>query len=578
MNAVRAAAAVLTVDVLAASTLFTSTEPCAMCAGASYWAGIQRVVYALGEDELIRIVREQEGIPTMALPCREVFARGGRAVSVVGPVALPGATAVTLVSGERRPDEHRHGRVSGRSRARSGRGARAVTRRIVLEGGYVATVDAAGTEHTTGHVVIEDGRIAAVGAGSAPADVREAAEIFDASGCLVTPGLVNTHHHLYQWLTRGYAQDAILFDWLTALYPLWSRIDARLTGIGASGAMAVLARSGCTTVGDHHYIFPKGSGDIVGAIVEASRRVGVRLHATRGSMDLGASQGGLPPDFAVETTDAALSASAEAVERYHDPSFESLVRVAIAPCSPFSVTADLLRDSALLARSLDVRLPHPRLRDGGGGRLLPERFGSTPTQYLESLGWLGSDVWMAHCVHLDEAAIARYAATGTGVAHCPSSNARLASGIAPVRDLLRAGVPVGLGVDGAASNESGRLGSESARRCLMNRLRTGVDSFSVRHGLSIATIGGARVLGRESGSARSAGQARRHAVSHVDGVGVQGSSIQSPRWGSGRCHRSRVLLRRRPCDRGGVAAPSAPRSRSCRTGTHAASRELAERL
>ena len=394
-----------------------------------------------------------------------------------------------------------------------------MTRRIVLEGGYVATVDAAGTEHTTGHVVIKDGRIVAVGAGSAAADVREGAEIFDASGCLVTPGLINTHHHLYQWLTRGYAQDAILFDWLTALYPLWSRIDARLTGIGASGAMAVLARSGCTTVGDHHYIFPKGSGDIVGAIVEASQRVGVRLHATRGSMDLGASQGGLPPDFAVETTDAALSASAEAVERYHDPSFESLVRVAIAPCSPFSVTADLLRDSALLARSLDVRLHTHASETVEEDAYCLERFGSTPTQYLESLGWLGGDVWMAHCVHLDEAAIARYAATGTGVAHCPSSNARLASGIAPVRDLLRAGVPVGLGVDGAASNESGRLGSEIREAVLMNRLRTGADSFSVRQGLSIATIGGARVLGREReiGSLEQ-GKLADIAVWRVDGV------------------------------------------------------------
>jgi len=181
--------------------------------------------------------------------------------------------------------------------------------RIVLDGGYIATVDAVGTEHRHGHVVIEHGRITTVADGPAAASIRDGAEVVDARGCLITPGLVNTHHHLYQWLTRGYAQDAILFDWLTALYPLWSQIDARLTGIGAAGGMAVLARSGCTTVGDHHYIFPQGSGDIVGAIVEASQRIGVRLHATRGSMDLGASQGGLPPDFAVETTDAALRAS-----------------------------------------------------------------------------------------------------------------------------------------------------------------------------------------------------------------------------------------------------------------------------
>ncbi len=370
--------------------------------------------------------------------------------------------------------------------------------RTIIENGYIATVDAAGTEYAAGHLVIDGGTITAVAPGAAPAPLREGADIVDARGCLVTPGLVNTHHHLYQWLTRGYAQDAILFDWLTSLYPLWSRIDARLTGIGAAGAMAVLARSGCTTVGDHHYIFPAGSGDIVGAIVDAAARVGLRLHATRGSMDLGASQGGLPPDFAVETTDAALSASAEAVRAYHDASFDAMVRVAIAPCSPFSVTADLLRESAVLARDLGVRLHTHASETVEEDAYCAEKFGMSPTEYLESLGWLGSDVWMAHCVHLDEPAIARYAATGTGVAHCPSSNARLASGIAPVRDMLRAQVPVGLGVDGAASNESGQLGIEIREAVLMNRLRTGADSFSVRDGLRIATIGGARVLGREA--------------------------------------------------------------------------------
>ena len=389
--------------------------------------------------------------------------------------------------------------------------------RTIIEGGYVATVDPVGSEHSTGHVVVEDGVITAVGAGPAPD--RDGAEVIDATGCLVTPGLVNTHHHLYQWLTRGYAQDAILFDWLTALYPLWSRIDADLTRAGATGAMAVLARSGCTTVGDHHYVFPRGSGDIVGGIVEAASRVGVRLHATRGSMDLGASQGGLPPDFAVETTDAALAASQESVERWHDPSFGSLVHVAVAPCSPFSVTADLLREAAVLARSLKVRLHTHASETIEEDAYCAERFGKTPTQYLEDLGWLGDDVWMAHCVHLDDTAIARYAATGTGVAHCPSSNGRLAAGIAPVRDLLRAGVPVGLGVDGAASNESGQLGIEIRESVLMNRLRTGADSFSVRDGLRIATLGGARVLGRDAeiGSLEP-GKVADIAVWRVDGV------------------------------------------------------------
>jgi len=391
--------------------------------------------------------------------------------------------------------------------------------RTIIEGGHIATVDAAGSEYRSGHVVIDDGLITAVGAGPAAEASRAGAEIVDATGCLITPGLVNTHHHLYQWLTRGYAQDAILFDWLTALYPLWSRIDADLTGVGAAGAMAVLARSGCTTVGDHHYIFPKGSGDIVGAIVESAARIGVRLHATRGSMDLGASRGGLPPDFAVETTDAALAASQEAVERYHDPSFGSLVHVAIAPCSPFSVTSDLLREAAVLARSLGVRLHTHASETAEEDAYCAEHFGKTPTQYLEDLGWLGDDVWMAHCVHLDDTAIQRYAATGTGVAHCPSSNGRLAAGIAPVRDLLRAGVPVGLGVDGAASNESGQLGIEIREAVLMNRLRTGADSFSVRDGLRIATLGGARVLGRDTeiGSLEP-GKIADIAVWRVDGV------------------------------------------------------------
>ncbi len=393
------------------------------------------------------------------------------------------------------------------------------TARTVIENGYVATVDGAGTEHARGHVVVEGSRIVAVGAGPAPAALREGADVVDATGCLVTPGLINTHHHLYQWLPRGYAQDAILFDWLTALYPLWSRIDAGLTGAGAAGAMAVLARSGCTTVGDHHYIFPQGSGDIVGALVEAAGRIGVRLHATRGSMDLGASQGGLPPDFAVETTQAALTASQEAVERHHDPSPDAMVQVAIAPCSPFSVTADLLRESAVLARDLGVRLHTHASETVEEDAYCAERFGTTPTAYLENLGWLGPDVWMAHGVHLDDAAIARYAATGTGVAHCPSSNGRLAAGIAPVRDLLTAGVAVGLGVDGSASNESGQLGVEIRESVLMGRLRTGADSLSVRHGLWMATAGGARVLGREGDlGSLEVGRLADLVVWRVDGV------------------------------------------------------------
>ncbi|MDN4484077.1 8-oxoguanine deaminase [Demequina lignilytica] len=370
---------------------------------------------------------------------------------------------------------------------------------MLIEGGHVVTVDAAGTEHARGWIAVRDGRIVALGEGAAPSDVRDAfPDRIDASGALVTPGLVNTHHHLYQWLTRGMAQDAILFDWLVALYPTWARIDADSVGAAAAGAMAVLARSGCTTVADHHYVFPRGAGDLVGAIVHEADDLGLRLTATRGSMDLGESDGGLPPDFAVETTDDALTASAAAVTRYHDASPGSMVHVAIAPCSPFSVTSDLLRESATLARDLGARLHTHGSETVEEAAFCQERFGMGPTDYLEDLGWLGADVWMAHCVHMSDHDIARFADTGTGVAHCPSSNARLAAGISPVRAMVDAGVPVGLGVDGAASNEHGRLGGEIRQAVLAARLRDGAGAMSVRDSLRLATIGGARVLGREA--------------------------------------------------------------------------------
>lgn len=370
--------------------------------------------------------------------------------------------------------------------------------RTVIEGAYVATVDAVGSEHPVGHVVIDGTRIVAVGPGPAPRELVDGAVRVDGSGHLVTPGLINMHHHLYQWLTRGIAQDSILFDWLVALYPSWSRIDADLVRAGAAGAMAVLARSGCTTVADHHYVFPQGSGDILGGIIDAGSELGLRLHVTRGSMDLGSSHGGLPPDFAVESTDAALQASSDAVARYHDPAFDSTVRVAIAPCSPFSVTADLLTEAAVLARDLGVRLHTHGSETVEEEAFCREKFGMSPTDYLESLGWLGSDVWMAHCVHLDDVSIAKFAATGTSVAHCPSSNARLAAGIAPVPAMLRAGVSVGLGVDGAASNESGQLGTELRNSLLMNRLAWGADSITGRDVLRMSTMGGARALGRDA--------------------------------------------------------------------------------
>jgi cytosine/adenosine deaminase-related metal-dependent hydrolase len=400
--------------------------------------------------------------------------------------------------------------------------------RIVIENATIATVDGAATEISTGHLVVDGNRITAVGAGPAP---RVADDVptrwVDGTGCLVTPGLVNTHHHFYQWLTRGLAQDAILFDWLVALYPVWSRIDEESVLAAARGSIAALLLSGCTTTSDHHYLFPQGGGDLLGATIRAGRELGIRLHATRGSMDRGQSDGGLPPDFAVESIDAILAAGAAAVEQHHDPAPDALVRIGLAPCSPFSVSADLLRESAIQARNLGVRLHTHGAETVEEEQYCYEQFGVRPTEYLESLGWLGSDVWMAHCVHLSEADIARFAATGTGVAHCPSSNARLGAGIAPLPEWLAADVPVGLGVDGAASNEHGGLGPELRAALLFARARSGPAALTARQVLQVATTGGARVLGRaaEIGSLE-AGKLADVAVWRVDGLAH--SSIADP--------------------------------------------------
>jgi cytosine/adenosine deaminase-related metal-dependent hydrolase len=392
---------------------------------------------------------------------------------------------------------------------------------VVVDGCSVATVDADGTEHAVGHVVVRGGRIAAVGPGPAPA-VKDARRI-DGRGCLATPGFVNTHHHLYQWLTRGYAPDGTLFEWLTALYPVWAGLDAELELAAASAGLAALALSGCTTAMDHHYVFPASGGDLLAAEVEAARRIGLRFCATRGAMNLGRSAGGLPPDEVVEDAEAILAACEAAVATWHDPSFDSLLQVAIAPCSPFSVTTELMRDCAELARSLGVRL-HTHLaetRDEEAYCL--ERFGARPVDYVQSLGWLGEDVWLAHCVHLSERDIAAFARTGTGVAHCPSSNARLGCGIAPVPELLAAGAPVGLGVDGVAANEHGALAVELHQALLFARARLGPQALGARQALWMATAGGARCLGRsEAIGSLQAGKLADLALWRLDGLGHAG--------------------------------------------------------
>ena len=371
---------------------------------------------------------------------------------------------------------------------------------LVLDGGFIATVDADGTEHLHGHVVVRGNRIVAVGEGPAPAEVTAAPDttVVDVTGCLVTPGLINTHHHLYQWVTRGFAVDATLFEWLTTLYPVWGRIDEDIVHSAASGALAWLARTGCTTTTDHHYVFPHDGGDLLSAEVAAARRVGLRFHPTRGSMDLGQSQGGLPPDHVVEDIDKILAATQTAIATYHDPAFDSMLRIGVAPCSPFSVTGDLLSQAAVLAREYDVRLHTHLCETQDEAAFCRERFGMSPVEYMDSLDWLGPDVWLAHAVHLDDPAIATLARTGTSVAHCPSSNARLGAGIARTRALRDAGVAVGLGVDGAASNEASSLLEEARHAVLFARAIGGPQALAVRDALEMATMGGATVLGRQT--------------------------------------------------------------------------------
>ncbi|MFJ2211063.1 8-oxoguanine deaminase [Streptomyces sp. NPDC101062] len=371
------------------------------------------------------------------------------------------------------------------------------TSRIVIENCAIATVDAHDTEYASGHVVVADNRIESVGAGPAPARLEGVVRRVDGTGHLLTPGLVNTHHHFYQWITRGLATDHNLFEWLVALYPTWARIDEPMVRAAAGGSLAMMARGGVTTAMDHHYVFPRGSGDLSGAIIGAAARTGIRFTLARGSMDRGASDGGLPPDFAVESLDGALAATEETIDAHHDASFDAMTQIAVAPCSPFSVSTELLRQGAELARRKGVRLHTHGSETVEEERFCEELFGMGPTDYFESTGWLGPDVWMAHCVHMNDSDIAAFARTGTGVAHCPSSNARLAAGIARVPDLLAAGVPVGLGVDGTASNESGELHTELRNALLVNRLGAhGKRAMTARQALRLGTYGGAQVLGR----------------------------------------------------------------------------------
>lgn len=437
--------------------------------------------------------------------------------------------------------------------------------RFVLDGAAVVTVD--GAEHLEGHVVVDGDRIAAVGAGRADPGLGER---IDVRGCLITPGLVDAHQHLYQWVTRGFAPDAPLFDWLTSLYPVWAGLDEDCAHAAAAAGAARLALSGATTIADHHYVFPRDGGDVFGAVIAAAGSIGVRLHAVRGCMDRGRSRGGLPPDSLVEDADVALAGTDAAIGRFHDPDPGSVVRIAVGPCSPFSVGERLLRDAAELARARGVRLHTHLAETAEEEQRCRAEFGRTPVEHADALGWLGPDVWLAHTAHLSAAEVSRLAETGTGSAHCPSSNGRLGAGTAPLRELLDAGVRVGLGADGAASNEAGGIGEEMRQALLTARARRGgapaaardrrgaalpaerdrlgtalpedadlpgtatpadrsrgPAALSVREALSAATLGGARCLGRqdELGSLRP-GKLADLAVWRLDGLGHAG--IEDP--------------------------------------------------
>jgi cytosine/adenosine deaminase-related metal-dependent hydrolase len=389
---------------------------------------------------------------------------------------------------------------------------------LLLVNAYVVTMDDHGTEHESGWVLVRDGFLEAVGGGPRP----EAERVSDLGGALVTPGLVNTHHHLYQTLTRTRAQQADLFTWLKTLYPVWGRIDAESEYAAARTGLAELALSGCSTVFDHHYVFPPGRTGLVEAEVQAARELGVRIVASRGSMNLGESEGGLPPDGLVEDGDDALAAT-EQLAALHEPGPGARTQIAVAPCSPFSVTKRLMTESAELARRLGLRL-HTHLAE-----TIEEEeycqgiFGCRPVEYLDQVGWLDGDVWCAHCVHLSDEDIDRFGAAGVGVAHCPTSNLRLGAGVAPVAQMLGAGVPVGLGVDGSASNERSDLFLEVKQALLVARGRGGPTALTARQALRLGTRGGAEVLGRDDLGSLEPGKCADIAVWRTDGLEFGGA-------------------------------------------------------
>ena len=387
---------------------------------------------------------------------------------------------------------------------------------LLLKAGLVWT----GVEEIpNGWVLARDGMITQVGSGQPP----KADQVVEEPNSLAMPGLVNAHDHMYQWATRGYAPDGTLFEWLRDLYPVWARIDADIVRVAARAAMAKLLLAGCTLSTDHHYVFPHGRPGIFQAIVAAAGELGLRFHPCRGSMSLGESAGGLPPDSVVEKEEAILIHTEAMINRYHDPRPGAMTRVVVAPCSPFSVTPKLMRESAELARKHDVRL-HTHLAETlDEERFCMDKFGMRPFELIEDLGWTGGDVWYAHGIHLTDAEISRIAEVKTGIAHCPSSNMRLGAGICRVEELVGANARVGLGVDGAASNEDANLAMEAHQALLLARVRNASpQALDARTAWRLATRGGADCLGRDDCGVLEEGKCADIACFRIDDLAHAG--------------------------------------------------------
>jgi cytosine/adenosine deaminase-related metal-dependent hydrolase len=420
-----------------------------------------------------------------------------------------------------------------------------MTSLLIRNAHTVATQNDAGDELHNASILVQDGLIASIGPAHELPDTAD--EVIDARGHLVVPGLVNTHHHMYQSLTRAVpaVQNAELFGWLRGLYPIWAGLTPEMVRVSTQIAMAELLLSGCTTSSDHLYIYPNGVR--LDDSIDAARAIGMRFVATRGSMSVGESAGGLPPDSLVEREDAILIDTQRLIEHYHDASHGAMTQVGVAPCSPFSVSRDLMQTSAELARSYGVRMHTHLAENDHDVAYSQEKFGCTPAQYAQDLGWTGADVWHAHCVKLDEQGISLFAATRTGVAHCPCSNMRLASGIAPVRQMLNAGVPVGLGVDGSASNDGANMLAEARQALLLARLRKSLEAphtnaqgrtvfgcdtapleMTARDALRVATRGGAQVLGRNDIGHLSAGMCADLALFDLGTLGQAGGAVHDP--------------------------------------------------